>query len=255
MQDWEKALDTFLKSWRDRPEVTGAMVCGSYVMGQPTAHSDIDMHILLADGTLWRERGNQIVDGFLIEYFANPPRQIIEYFREDYAEHSQMAVIQFLTGKILFDDGTIQQLKAEARKWHDKPFPEQAPVVQELTKYGLWDMLDNLQDAAGQDAPHFWFVYHNLLADLLRQYCKVTGYPVIVPHKALQILTDEGTRAKYLLPPFPDETFRDLMALALVISGRDEALQLYEKLTQHVLNKMSGFEIDGWKLRSPLSYL
>jgi hypothetical protein len=254
MQDWEKALDTFLKSWHDHQEVVGALVCGSYVVGSPTPHSDIDVHIVLREGTPWRERGNQIVDGFLIEYFANPPQQIIEYFKEDYADHSQMAVIQFLTGRILFDDGTIQALKAEAQGWYDKKFPEQPPIVQELNKYSLWDRLDNLQDTADQDAPHFWFAYHNLLNELLRQYCRFTGYPEIKSYQALDILTKQMTRDKYLLPVFPDENFQGMMEQALVESDQAEALRLYERLTQHVLERMSGFEIDGWKVRSPVSY-
>ena len=83
MKDWETALDKFLVSWKVRKEVTGVLVCGSFVTGKPAPHSDIDLHIVLSESVLWRERGNKIVDGFLIEYFANPPRQIREYFKED----------------------------------------------------------------------------------------------------------------------------------------------------------------------------
>jgi hypothetical protein len=118
----------------------------------------------------------------------------------------------------------------------------------------LWDRLDNLQDAAEQDAPHFWFIYHNLLNDLLGHYCRFSGYPEIKTYQALKIFSDQTTRDKYLLPVFPDEHFQGMMEQALVESDQPQALRLYERLTQHVLERMSGFEIDGWKVRSPVSY-
>ncbi|BCX14378.1 MAG: hypothetical protein KatS3mg088_061 [Patescibacteria group bacterium] len=254
MQNWEIALNKFLKSWRNKKEVVGALVCGSFVVGNPTKHSDIDLHIVLKDGTKWRERGNKIVDGFLIEYFVNPPEQIIQYFKEDYEEKVQMAVIQFLTGKILFDDGTINKLKQEAKKWYGKKFSKQSRVVQELNKYAIWDMLDNLQDAYEEEAPHFWFIYHNMLNKLIQQYCKFVRYPIIKEHKALEIFTEKKVRDKYLLPVFPDKLFQDMIKKALIENDKKQALKLYERLTNHVLEKMSGFGVDGWKVRSPVSY-
>lgn len=254
MQDWEKAVNKFLKSWKDKKEVIGALVCGSFVVGNPTKHSDIDLHIVLKDGTEWRERGNKIVDGFLVEYFSNPPKQVIQYFKENYESKSQMAVIQFLTGRILFDDGTIKKLQQEAKKWYNKKFSKQPKVVKELNKYCIWDMMDNLQDAFWEDASHFWFIYHHMLNKLLQHYCKFIGYPIIKEHKSLGIFTEKKMRDKYLLPDFPDKWFQNFIKKALVENDKKQALRIYEKLTGHVLKKMSGFEIDGWKVRSPVSY-
>jgi hypothetical protein len=33
MDKWTLALETFLKDWKDRGDVVGALVCGSYVTG------------------------------------------------------------------------------------------------------------------------------------------------------------------------------------------------------------------------------
>ncbi|WP_231630083.1 nucleotidyltransferase domain-containing protein [Lysinibacillus sp. ZYM-1] len=76
MDNWKIALETLLKDWQGRDDVVGTLVCGSYVTGKPSKRSDIDVHIVLENDVTWRERGNQIIDGFLIEYFANPPGQI-----------------------------------------------------------------------------------------------------------------------------------------------------------------------------------
>lgn len=46
-------------------------VCGSYITGNPSTHSDLDVHIILNENVNYRERGNKIVDGLLIEYFKD----------------------------------------------------------------------------------------------------------------------------------------------------------------------------------------
>ena len=96
-------------------DVIGAIVCGSYITGVLAERSDIDVHIILSDEVDWRERGNQYIDGLLMEYFANPPRQIRRYFAEDYRDRSTMSMVQFITGRVIFDHrGIIEQLKVEA---------------------------------------------------------------------------------------------------------------------------------------------
>jgi len=83
-QPWEIALQKFTDEWSSKKEVIGILVAGSFVTGNPSKHSDLDMNIVLKKGTKWRERGNKVIDGFLFEYFANPPEQVIEYFEKDH---------------------------------------------------------------------------------------------------------------------------------------------------------------------------
>lgn len=252
MERWEVALDKFLAPWRKNKEVVGALVCGSFVMGNPTKHSDIDLHIVLSEKAKWRERGNEVVDGFLIEYFANPPRQIIEYFKEDYNNGKQMAITQFITGKIIFDDGSIELLKKEAKKWHSKKFAKPSPVSNELNKYAIWDMLDNLQDCLDKKDANFWFIYHNFVAELMQHCCKFVGYPAIKDYRTLDILTKEKIRKKYLLPEFPDKAFSNLIIKAFAADNKNKAMLIYEKISQHLLKQMGGFSINGWKIKSPV---
>ena len=112
--------------------------------------------------------------------------------------------------------------------------------------------MDNLQDAFEQNNSSFWFIYHNMLNTLIGQYCNVVGYPVIKEYKALALFTDKKRRDKYLLRDFPDTVFKQWVTKAILAEDKPQAMQLYRKLTNHVLNRMSGFAIDGWKIRSPL---
>ena len=99
MGNWQEKLGIFLASFEHMKDVIGVLVCGSYITGNPTKHSDLDVHLVLDNDIQYRERGNKIIDGLLIEYFANPPKQIIGYLDEDFREKSLMCQTQFATGK------------------------------------------------------------------------------------------------------------------------------------------------------------
>ena len=132
--------------------------------GEPTGRSDIDLHIILSPDVEWRERGNRYVDGFLVEYFANPPGQIRRYFANDFASYSTSSMVQFLTGTIIFDDqGVLGELKQEAAVWKSKKHEPLEPSKGEAHKYALWDALDNLLDCYEAQRADFDFVYHNSL--------------------------------------------------------------------------------------------
>ena len=69
MEKWEIALNKFLKQQESEKYVLAAIATGSFVVGNNTNKSDIDVQIILSDEVNWRERGNKYADGFLIEYF------------------------------------------------------------------------------------------------------------------------------------------------------------------------------------------
>jgi hypothetical protein len=250
--NWEAALDEFLAPWRERPEVTGALVCGSYVTGDPSPRSDIDVHILLKPSTKWRERGNDVVDGFLVEYFSNPPHRIREYFREDYADNDHACATQFVTGRVLFDrGGVIAKLRTEARRWIDKPFRKPTRVQTLMAAYGLWDGLDNFRDAVERGAPDLAWQYVHALTGILRTYSLQRGECFLRVQKAYAGLTGETLARKYAQRPFGDTIFARRFAAAMLESDPAKMLPTVEALTRYVHRKMGGFEIDGFRLRSP----
>ena len=250
--NWEAALDKFLAPWRTRPEVTGALVCGSYVTGDPSPRSDIDVHILLKPSTKWRERGNDFVDGFLVEYFSNPPHRIREYFREDYGANDHACATQFVTGRVLFDyTGGIARLKREAQRWIDKPFRKPSRVQELVGRYGLWDNLDNFRDAVERgEADLAWRYVHGLTA-ILRTYSRFGGDAFLRFDKVYAGLTSDVLARKYAQRPFSDPIFGRRFAAAMLETHPAKMLPTLEALTRYVHRKMGGFEIDGFRLRSP----
>lgn len=253
MEEWKIALEEFLKDWTSRNDVVGALVCGSYITGHPSKRSDIDVHIILAEDVDWRERGNRSINGFLIEYFANPPKQIQKYFQEDFQNHRTMSMIQFITGKILFDNtGIISELRIEAEKWLNKKYDELNKTALEIKKYSLWDSLDNLKDCFEQDKGDSHFVYYNSLANLFSEYCRFLNLESIPYYQIRSYLVDPIYIKKYVKKAFPDSIFKEMFLKALQEADEQKMIEIYEELVNHVFNQVGGFEIDGWKIKSPV---
>jgi hypothetical protein len=253
MENWRKALNLFLEDWPYVSELAGVLVCGSYITGNPSDRSDIDVHMVLKEGEEWRERGNRIVEGYLIEYFCNPPAQIRKYFEGDYEERSTHAAVQFATGEVLFDhEGTIGLLKKEAFSWLQRPFEQTGETGLEFIKYAIWDSADNLQDLYEKGRSDFRFVYHNSLKVLFDQYCQFLAVEQIPFYQIGSYLSEDSYLKKYLKEPFPDKEFSALFLESLTADAESEMVSFFEKLSSHVLTKMGSFTIDGWKLKSPI---
>ena len=250
---WEIALDKFVKKWANRKDVIGIIVCGSYITGNPTKHSDIDIRIILDEGVTWRERGNEVIDGILIEYFANPPEQEFYYLKKSHASRAALDAHMFLTGKVILDrKGIVKKLIKKAKEYQNKPYSAMKPSSCERVKYTLWDLYDNLEEVLEAKTQEFYFVYYNDLNELLEIYLEYLSYVKIRPHKVFRFLTSEKDKKKYLLKDFPDKVFVKMFVSALKLKNKNQMLKEYKKLNQYVLSKMGGFNIDGWKFRSPI---
>lgn len=251
MEKWEKALNQFLANWKYREEVIAAMVCGSYITGDASKRSDVDVHIILTDAVDWRERGNEYIDGILIEYFANPPKQIRKYFEEDYNDRSTMSMIQFITGKIIFDkNGMVKQLKEEAEVWKEKKYIEMDHSTREIKKYGLWDSFDNLMDCYENERNDFFLVYYYSLVHLFNEYCSLINIESIPNYQITSYLTQPQFLVKYIKESFPDNIFKELFLKAIECKSREDMIINFKNLLNHTFQMTGSFNIDGWKIRT-----
>jgi predicted nucleotidyltransferase len=230
--EWRRALSKFIAPWKKRKDVVGALVCGSYVTGSPSRHSDIDVQILLDGKVKWRERGNRIVDGFLIEYFANPLPQNFKYYERDYLrDRDRTNVHMFLTGEVLFDkNGDMKALIQAAKKWEKKRFNKLDNGGLQRAKYSVWDHKDNLEEVFERGSDDFYFVYYGYLRDLLEIYAQFLAYPRIKTEKALRFLSSAKDRAKYRLEDFPDKRFGGLFMKAVLLKDRRKMMSEYRSI-------------------------
>lgn len=252
--NWREKLNKFVDTLDYKREIIGILACGSYIVGHPSAHSDLDVHIILEDSVDYRERGNKFVDGLLIEYFSNSPSQIRKYFRDDYTNMRTNSWVQFITGTIIFDKyGIVQQLKGEAKEFFDRGFSNVDASIDLLKKYELWDMLDNLQDAFENDRLDFDFIYYTNLNQLIATYMRF----VKLPYDRKTILgniTSNIVRAKYLLSKLPHEFISNSIQACILADSKNKKMDSYQKLTNQVMDLCGGFNIDGFKFKSPIDY-
>ena len=109
---WKLALEEFIKGYKDNPEVEAILLVGSYAVGNQNDKSDIDVYVILNDEAMWRERGNKLVKGYLIEYFINPVRLVREYILEDKRGHGGAMANMLMNGQVLLDKhGIVDELK------------------------------------------------------------------------------------------------------------------------------------------------
>lgn len=252
MTKWSKAVKLFLKDWETKKEVTGIILCGSYITGGHTKNSDVDIQIILKKGCKWRERGNKIIDGILIEYFANPPENTLRYFEEDEKRRKKSTAHMFATGKIILDKmGDAKRLKDIGKKSLKKKFDKSSKLEIELDKYSIFDMKDNLEEVYNRKTLDFNFVYYNFLKNILEIYSDYLRYTAIPSNKIFRFLTNRKDQEKYCIPDFPDQKFKNMFIGAMKETRREKMIENYKELSDYVQKKMGGFEIDGWKLRSP----
>ncbi|HOG15460.1 MAG TPA: nucleotidyltransferase domain-containing protein [Candidatus Absconditabacterales bacterium] len=253
MQDkWKVALEKFLKKWENKKEVTGILVCGSYVTGNPSKHSDIDIHILLDSKTTRRERGNEIIDGFLIEYFANSTKRHHQYLEEDLKSRHKINAHMFCTGEILLDKtGELKRLVQYSQKYLKKKNPKLNKMQIEIAKYHIWDMCDNLEEVFDSNTEEFYLVFYNFLNKLFETYAQFLQFDTVPIDKLRRFLVNEQDKKKYLVSDFPDKKFTKMIVSAINIKDKTKMMEEFKTITKYTLKKMGGFNIDGWKIKSP----
>ena len=254
MEDWEKATNKFLEKWKKDPKVIGITICGSYITGNPTKNSDIDIRITFSDNIDYRERGNQIVDGYLMEYMANPISREYKYFEEEYENRGKSTAHMFSTGRVIYDKtGQIKKLVQEAKKWNKKKFKKASKAYINDKCYFLWDNYDNLEEVYDRGLEDFYFVYYNFLNNIFEFYSAYLGHHNARINKNLRLLKNKKDQVKYDIDPFPDDKFTKLFYDSLKIKeDKAKMMKSYKKLNDYVLDKMGFNGIDGWKVRGRL---
>jgi len=249
MEKWEQALEKFLRPWRSRPQVVGALVAGSYVAGTADDYSDVDVHIVLAANVRWRRKGLKTIDGVLIEYFANPIRQLKADMAEEHSNGERSTARMFATGKVVFDkSGAVRRFQKTCQKEMKRKFKKQDRVEIEIGKYNLWDGLDELKSLKKQALPGFEYAYYVLLHEILKTYAQFLGAEVWAVAKTWKFFRNSRYRRQYQLAAFPDSRFASIFLAAV----STPSISRIESLTRYAQTQMGGFETGNWTLRTPV---
>lgn len=236
---WKLALNEFIQKYLNDKDVEAILLVGSYAVGNQNKYSDIDVYVILNDNVDYRERGNKLIDKYLIEYFVNPIHKVREYIENDKRGHGGPMANMLLKGKVLFDRNNIVpelQKIAQAAK-------EQIPEKDPMKYYACWHAFDEYLAAAY----HNELQYYLCLKYLVDCYLVNNGYCIIPEQKIEKFFKDAEYRARYDIGKFPDNEFNHLVIKCFDYPNRHNLQALYNFVIED-----GKFDINNFVLRNKL---
>jgi len=250
--NYELATKKFIDSCHFKDDIDCIFLAGSHASGNADEFSDIDLFIVLNDSVDWRERGNKRVDGFLIEYFANPARQIKKYIYNDHAKVKLTSINMILNGIVVFGDSSVaNELIEYCRKKMASGFAKMNHFDINTELYFLWNDYDELSRAYAYQAPDFTMQFHLFINNAFELYSRYTCSPVPNYHNRHRWLADDQYFAKYGLPPHNDQNFLVIIKKSFDCDNTTAMYDLSKALYSYITEHMGGFDIDNFTLRGP----
>lgn len=249
MEKWELSLNKFLDDYINQDYFVGALLTGSYATGNQNNSSDIDIYIITKD-TLWRERGNKLVDGYMIEYFINPINKIKSYFSKETETLHLSTTMMFVNGKILYDkDDVVKNLVKEANNNINKDFNNIDEFNYKLNCYSVWDGFDELYDKyiRKQDID---FSYNIFLDRIISSYFSNKRIPSLPSNKIESILKNKDYRKKYNIIKMPDNKFCELLLNCFNEKEYNKRIKCARKIYNYFFEVFNDFDINNFALRS-----
>ena len=250
MQDWNGAVKKFLEQWSNRNDFEGAILSGSYAVGLQNKHSDIDIMIVLSDKIQTWRKGSLDIDGYLIEYIEDPAYFWEKAFKDDYHAGRKVAINMFAIGRILHDkNGIVKKLKDQAEILMQKPFKKMDNRTMEMAKYHIYWGVDELDSLEDEGFARYAPIYYLQLSNILNYYGNFTGISLPAPAKIYTFLNESEFRKKYKLKGFGDTEF---VQMTNDCFENYSSLESIKQLSNYVLDKIGGFEPNGWVLRTDI---
>ncbi len=217
---WKLALNEFIQKYLNDDDVEAIMLVGSYAVGNQNEYSDIDVYVVLNDNVNYQERGNKLVDNYLIEYFVNPVYKVKEYIENDKRGHGGAMANMILNGKVLYDKhGIVEELKLVAAKAKEQP-----PKKDIMKYYACWHAFDEYLAAHY----HNELQYYLCLKYLVDCYLANNGYCILPEQKIERFFKDPEYRARYNIGNFPNNEFNQLVIKCFDMPGRHNLKALYD---------------------------
>ncbi|MEO1448539.1 MAG: hypothetical protein AAFV07_03370 [Bacteroidota bacterium] len=143
-QTYLRVGQAYAEELKERPDVLGVILAGSWLDGQPDPNADIDIPVILAPETGTRQRGNTWREGIEIEFLENPPQQIRAYFRQEASPHTAHMLAH---GQLVWHrDPVVPELIAEAKAiWTAGP-PPLSDFARKMMRYRIDDLRKDLAD-------------------------------------------------------------------------------------------------------------
>ena len=251
---WEIAARKFIEQCEFYTDIEAVFLTGSYATDNADKYSDIDLYIVLNDDCKWRVRGNKLLDdGFRIEYFANPIRQIKTYIDSSYEDVRILEINMILNGIVIYDkNSTAETLKTYCLQKCMAEFPKLGDFHVQMGQYYIWDNFDELTRAYDNKTADFAMQYYIFIKDIFEFYSRYICSPIPNYHKLYKWLTDKTYRSNFKLPPYNDGYFLQLVTEAFDSPDINTMFAKAGNIKDYVFKKVGGFDIDNFALKGHL---
>lgn len=250
MEKWELVVEKFLEEYKNEDYFLGAILTGSYATGNNDINSDIDIFIVTKDSTTWRERGNKLIDGYLIEYFINPVRQVLKEFEEGFIDNAIATTLIFAGSKILYDkDGTIEKLVNRAKEDLNKDLEVIPEFEWKMNCYTIWHSFYELSSKYTKNED-IDFTYNIYLNDIIKSHFLNNEIPLLPVHKIEKILKDEEYRKRYNVKKLPDDIFIEKLLKCFNEKDYNKKFMCAKDLYDYYMKQNSNFDINDFSFRS-----
>jgi predicted nucleotidyltransferase len=232
-------LDKFTHPYRQDSNVLGILLAGSYAQSTPDTHSDLDVYII-TDEQDWRERGNTFIDGYEIEYFINPTKQINAYLDEDETDLRPVTAHMFTYCKILYrkdiTPNPMDKLIDRAAEIIVKSLPELDDTAIELARYCFDDGVKDLLDAKSSND---LLTYHLMAHSMIKQ-------ALTIFYRFNNVRQEKSKRMNEQLQKI-DQHF---LGLLMAVFTESYEFTTLNSLISYIEDLIGGKRPKEWKLRS-----
>ncbi|MDD3821523.1 MAG: hypothetical protein ACOXZW_01720 [Bacilli bacterium] len=252
MASWEQAVKKFLKKYSHNKNILGAMLIGSYAVNNYKVNSDIDLQLITSDDVK-SERGIVVIDNYLIDYYINTLDQLVKMMERDYDNGEITRANAFKGGRILFGNSSaMAELKERAETYLTKELRPLSKVELSTKKYNLWRTYIYLFDNHDNHLFSYYFIYYNLLRDIMILYYEYYQIPRVDILKLEKIYTDKTYRERYNITKMPSQEYIKLFLNCLTNASIKIMNDNITKLYDLVQAETGGFKIENFKVKGEL---
>ena len=248
MEKWEKVVYKFLDEYKDKDFFLGAILTGSYATGNQNKFSDIDIYIVAKNSINWRERGNKLIDGYIIDYFIDPVRKINEYLDKESKTYELINTRAFATGKILSDkDKTVENLVEKAKEILNGKLKDLDSYTYSMNCYKVFEYFAEVESKY-RNKMDIDLSYYLFIERLVHAYLQNKKIGSVSLNKLEYILENKEFKEKYSINKLPDEKFIELLKDCLKEKDYNKRFVCAKRIYDHFTNEFSDFDINNFSL-------
>jgi len=170
--DWPDLAEKYDRALREavcfvlqRFDVSGIVVSGTIVRGNPDLTSDLDIYAVHRGK--FRQRIQKFFNGVPAEIFVNPPQAIRRYFDGEQKEGRPCTAHMLVTGfVVLARDPVVDELQAQARELLAHP-PESTPLELDIARYMVACTYEDAMDVVERDPVTAQMLLSRAVTDML----------------------------------------------------------------------------------------